>query len=536
MSQKLAGPTLTIHGAARTVTGSCFELVSGGRRVLIDCGLFQGTRTLEALNHQRLGFDPRSIDAVVLTHAHIDHSGLLPRLTAEGYRGPIWCTEPTADLLRQMLPDAGRIQEFEAERRNRRPDRRERVATRPIYTEADAVEAAALACPVGLETWFEPAPGFRARLWNAGHILGSASIELEVAGTRLLFSGDIGPANKAFHPDPGAPGGFDHVFCESTYGDREREAITIEERRAVLEREIRTAIAAGGNLVIPVFAVERTQELLLDIATLLDQRRLPSTDIFVDSPLASRVTRVFAAHADELEDIGAREVFRRPAFRYVEDAQQSMRLNDISGAVIMAASGMCEAGRIRHHLIHNLPRSESTILFVGYQAAGTLGRTILEGAKRVRLSGREVTVRASVRRIDSYSAHADRSEILAWIAARGPIGGSLFLTHGEPKPIDSLYEALPKATAGSTVRPEIGERYSLPPGRPAKRLSTGRVDLQPAVERDWQNDYADLAANLKDELQAIEDAAARREAIARMRALLKEYRLQRRHAGREDRR
>jgi metallo-beta-lactamase family protein len=253
--------------------------------------------------------------------------------------------------------------------------------------------------------------------------------------------------------------------------------------------------------------------------------------VFVDSPLASRVTRVFAAHADELEDMDAGEVFRRPAFRYVEDAQQSMRLNDVSGAVIMAASGMCEAGRIRHHLLHNLPRSESTILFVGYQAAGTLGRTILEGAKRVRVSGREVAVRASIRRIDSYSAHADRSEILAWIKARAPIAGSLFLTHGEPKPIDALYASLSQSTAGSIIRPEIGERYSLPAGQPAKRLSTGRLDLQPAIERDWQNDYADLAANLKAELQAIDDAAARQQAIARMRSVLTEYRSQRRRSS-----
>ena len=526
------GPTVTLHGAARTVTGSCFELVHAGRHVLVDCGLFQGTRTLEALNREPLAFDAHAIDAVLLTHAHIDHSGLLPRLAAEGYKGPIWCTEATADLLRHMLPDAGRIQEFESARRARRPDRRDHPAAPPIYTEADAVAAADLARPVALESWFEPAPGFRARLWNAGHILGSASIELRVGDTHLLFSGDIGPENKAFHPDPGGPGGFDHVFCESTYGDREREAVTLDERRALLEREIRTALASGGNLVIPVFAVERTQELLLDIAMLLDSGRLSHTDVFIDSPLATRVTRVFAAHAGTLEDMGqdggedrrARAIFRHPAFRFVEDAQQSMRLNDISGAVIMAASGMCEAGRIRHHLLHNLPRKDSTILFVGYQAAGTLGRTILEGAKRIRLSGREVAVRAQIRRIDSYSAHADRSELIAWIAARRPIAGSLFLTHGEPAPIEALAAALPPQSAGSIVQPEIGERYALPAGQPAKRLATGRVDLQHAVERDWQNDYADLAANLKAELQAIEDAEARRQAIARMRAILAEYR------------
>jgi metallo-beta-lactamase family protein len=520
-----AEPTLTFHGAAGTVTGACFELVHGRGRLLIDCGLFQGPRSLEALNREPFRFDPRRVDAVVLTHAHIDHSGLLPRLVRDGFAGDIWCTAPTADLLGVMLPDAGRLQESDAERRNRRADRRDEPPIEPLYTEADAVAAAQRARPVELGTWFEPVRGIRVRLWNAGHILGSASVEVEVGGRRLLFSGDIGPEHKAFHPDPEAPQGFDHVICESTYGDRDRDAVTLAERRHLLEAEVRSALARGGNLVIPVFAVERTQELLLDMAALIDTGRLPHTSIFVDSPMASRITRVFAAHAADLEDLERRDVFRHPAFHFVEDVSQSMRLNHVSGAIIMSASGMCEGGRIRHHLVHNLPRSDSSVLFVGYQAAGTLGRTILEGARRVRISGRDVAVKAQIRRIESYSAHADRTEILDWIAAREPVRGSLFLTHGETPALEALRRDVQGGSAAAmVVVPEIGERYELHAGQPARRVATGRTELRQVLERDWENDYAELAANLKAELRRIGEQSARREAIARMKAVLAEYR------------
>lgn len=520
--------TLAFHGAARTVTGSCMELRHGKRRLLVDCGLFQGSRTLETLNRDPFPFDAAGLDAVVLTHAHIDHSGLLPKLVRDGYKGPIWCTVPTADLLAHMLPDAGRIQESEAERRNRRADRADEEPVEPIYTEADAIAAWEQCRTTPLDMWFEPAPGIKARLWNAGHILGSASAELEIDGTRLFFSGDIGPEHKAFHPDPEGPSGVDHVICESTYGDRVRDDITIEERRTVLEAEIKAALTRGGNLVIPVFALERTQELLLDIATLINSGRLAHSNVFIDSPLATRATSVFAKHRDDLEDLGSGEIFRHPGFHYVEDAAQSMRLNSLSGAIILAASGMCEAGRIRHHLRHNLPRRESTILFVGFQAAGTLGRTILDGAGRVRISGRDVAVRAQVRRIDSYSAHGDRDDILAWLAAREPIAGTIFLTHGEADTIEALRRELQsRGSEAKIVTPEIGERYALPAGAAAKRIETGRTDLHEAVGGDWQNDLASFAVNLKRELKEIEDQRARREAIRRMREVLNSYRAHR---------
>lgn len=515
---------LTVHGAAQTVTGSCFELRAGKSRVLIDFGLFQGSRSLEALNHEPLPFDVGAIDAVILSHAHVDHSGLLPRLAAEGFGGTIWCTAGTSDLLEFMLADAGRIQEYEAERRNRRRDRAGEEPFQPIYTEQDAIAAWRMARPVPLGEWFEPADGFRVRLWNAGHILGSASVEVEAGGVRLLYSGDLGPDNKAFHTDPAAPSGFDHVICESTYGDRTRERVTIAERRQLLETEILQARARGGNLVVPAFALERTQELLLDIATLSTSGRIGNAMVFVDSPLANRATTVFRKYATELEDTGGRDIFAHPSIHYVNDVMESMRLNSMSGAIILAASGMCEAGRIRHHLFYNLPRRDSTILFVGFQAEGSLGRVILDGAPRVRISGRDVRVRAQIRRIDSYSAHADQAELLDWIAARGPIGGSLLLAHGEQGAIAELGRlAGGRGLAPSVIVPEIGETYELAAGVPARRTRTGRADLRLAIGRDWQNDYADLATNLKRRLAGIRDAQARQEAIAAMRKVLDSY-------------
>jgi len=516
--------TLTFHGAAKTVTGSCMELELGNSRILVDCGLYQGSRSLETLNHGAFAFEPDRIDAVVLTHAHIDHCGLLPKLVKQGFAGPIWCTGQTADLLEFMLADAGRIQEYEAQRRNRRRDRAGDDKFEPLYTEADALQAWRMARTIELEEWFEPAPGFRVRFWNAGHILGAASAELEADGARMLFSGDLGPEHKAFEPDPHAPSGFDYLVCESTYGNRSREKLTIEQRRALLEKEINQAIARGGNLVIPAFALERTQELLLDIARLLDANRIPNVQCFVDSPLANKATKVFAKYASELEDVGGPGVFDHPSIHYADDARISMRLNSVSGAIIIAASGMCEAGRIRHHLRHNLHRRESTVLFVGFQAEGSLGRVILDGAQRVRISGEDVNIRAQIRRIDSYSAHADQGELLEWIEKRLPVRGTLFLDHGEPEAVAELaLLAQEKDKALKVVTPALGEVYSLKAGEQAKRLKTARADAAECCGRDWQNEYADFSVNLKRELSSIKGAEARKRALAEMRKVLDGY-------------
>ena len=527
MTQKTGGKglELTFHGAAQTVTGSCMELTLDGRHILVDCGLYQGSRTLETLNHGAFDFDVSAIEAVVLTHAHIDHCGLLPKLVRQGYKGSIWCTQGTADLLEFMLADAGRIQEGEADRRNHRRDRAGEAAFLPLYTEADALQAWRQARGVPLGEWFEPAPGFRVRLWNAGHILGAASAEIEattpLGPVHLLCSGDIGPDNKEMQANPEAPSGLDYVVCESTYGNRTREHLTIEARRDVLEREINTALARGGNLVIPVFALERTQELVLDIIRLAEANRIPGVPVFVDSPLASRATSVFARHADELEDMGGIDIARHPAIHYVEDTTESIRLNMVSGAIILAASGMCEAGRIRHHLKHNLHRRDSTVLFVGFQAAGSLGRVLVDGAQRVRISGEDISVRAQIRRIDTYSAHADSAELLAWIRARLPIAGALFLSHGESEAIAGLEAlVLSKVPTLPIIAPRLGESFALSPGAPAKRLRTARMDVEAIKGTDWQNDYASFVTNLKRGLAHLHSDKDRERALAEMQRIL----------------
>lgn len=513
---------LTVLGAAGTVTGSCFLLTSGNDRLLVDCGLFQGSRTLEALNREPFAFEPSKLGAVLLTHAHLDHSGLLPRLFAEGFRGAIWCTAATADLLAVMLPDAARIHEQDVERRNRRWDRADEPPLEPLYRLADAEGALKLRTAAPLGQVERISAHFEARFWNAGHILGSASIEVLVDGTKLAFSGDVGPREKSFHAQPEGPVGVDHLFCESTYGDRSREHVSLEQRQSLLEAEVKQALSRGGNLVIPVFALERTQELLLDLAFLINRGRIADTTVFIDSPLASRATDVFRRHRKDLEDLDQGEVFNHPKFHFVESVDVSIRLDSVTGVVILAASGMCEGGRIRHHLRNNLPNSNSTILFVGFQAKGTLGRTIIEGARRVRISGRDVAVRAKIRRLDTYSAHADQGELVEWIKARKPISGSLFLMHGESEATKALRTIVEERDVRVIV-PEIGEVYELSHGAPAKRLRTGRTELRSAIGGDWQNAYADLAVNLKRDLQKISSDVRRVEALAQMRDILDRF-------------
>ncbi len=524
---------ITFRGGAGTVTGSCYLIDHDRGRFLVDCGMFQGNATIRELNYAPFPFDPATIDYLFLTHAHIDHSGLVPKLTRRGFAGPIHATSPTLDLLTFMLPDSGKIQESEVERKNRTLRRQGKPPVAAIYTQADAEACLANGSPHGLGEWFAPGGGVRARFWNAGHILGSVSIELEIEDggqrpLRLLFSGDLGPDEKVFHLAPDAPHGFDYVACESTYGDRDRPDVTVAARRAALEREINQALERGGNLIIPSFAVERSQELLHDIGVLLVEKRIPtSTQVFLNSPLASRVTDVFIRHADELDDVALDEaaLFRHPNFHITEDVEESKAINRISGgAIIISASGMCEAGRIRHHLRNNLWRRNATVLFVGYQAPGTLGSIILGGAEEVRIHGRDIKVRATIRELGSYSAHADQGELLAWIMARMPVAGGIFLTHGEDRARETLRSLLvAKGVPGGRIHlPRLDDAFELKAGEaPLRRPEAARLTGD-QIERDWADNYVAFTQALAGRLDALADETEKQALVKKLAAVLEE--------------
>ncbi|MEM1400898.1 MAG: MBL fold metallo-hydrolase [Pseudomonadota bacterium] len=521
---------ITFHGAAGTVTGSCYRVEHGQGSFIIDCGLFQGNKTIRALNYEPFPFDPSKVDYMLLTHAHIDHAGLIPKLYANGFRGALHATAPSIDLLSFMLPDSAHIQESEVERLNRRRRRSGEDPLEPIYTRRDADRALRHAEGHDRDVWFEPGPGVRARYWNAGHILGSASIEVEIDDAdgdrplRLLFSGDLGPDEKVFHLAPDAPAGFDYILCESTYGDREREDATVEERRAALKREIRDAMKAGGNLVIPSFAVERSQELLHDIGVLMAQGEIRERPVFLDSPLAHNVTNVFIKHAHTLDDIDIDEedLFRDPNFRLVESVDESKSINRIkSGAIIMAASGMCEAGRIKHHLLNNIWRENATILFVGFQAPGTLGALIRDGEEEVRIHGKTLKVRARIRSIGNYSAHADQSELLGWIEERLPAHGGIFLTHGDDDAREVLGTLIDEKTGGKTKvwKPTLGQSFTLTPSKAALTDEKPPVSHDDMI-RDWDNDYAAFTLALERKLKVLRDPDQKRALITRLKAVL----------------
>ncbi|MGV8832584.1 MAG: MBL fold metallo-hydrolase [Devosia sp.] len=517
--------TLHCHGAAGTVTGSCYRVDHPGGHFLVDCGMFQGNRSVRALNLKPTPFDPKSIDFLLLTHAHIDHVGLLPKLYAEGWRGPAWMTEPTAGLLEYMLPDSAGIQESEAERASRKASRRGDDDVTPLYTMQDAEEALKHRQTCPYEQWIEPGPGVRARFWNAGHIIGSASIEVEVMdgdkAIRLMFSGDIGPDEKVFYNHPEGPAGFDYIVCESTYGGREREDYTLLARREALKAEINTALGRGGNLLIPTFAVERSQELLHDIGYLIKTGEIDPTLVFLDSPLASKVTSVYRKYAKMFEDVelGADELFNDPRFRIIESVADSQAINTIKGgAIIMSASGMCDAGRIKHHLRANLIRRNATVLFVGYQAPGTMGHVILTGARQARIHGKLVPIRANIRSLGNYSAHADHSELMDWIKARLPAHGAIFLTHGEDEERNALRTALmATGLAGDQIiLPQLDDYFELTAAGIAGKAQAAVQRIDPnQVHSDWHNVFSDFTIRLSQQLQQSSDA----EKLALMQAL-----------------
>ena len=435
---------LTFHGAAAEVTGSCFEVDTGEIRFLVDCGMFQGAGA-DAKN-RGFAFQPRDMAFVLLTHAHIDHSGLIPRLVAQGFRGAVYATAATCDLAAVMLPDGGYLQEKEAEREG----------GAPLYTLEQAKRSLAHFVQVDYDAEVQPHPSVRCVFRDAGHILGSSIIEAWVNGRRLVFSGDLGQPGRPIMRDPATVAQADVLLVESTYGNREHKnlAQTMDELAYALADTLRSR---KGNVVIPAFAVGRTQEVIHLISELVGQGRVPMHDLYVDSPMALAATKITARHADwKVEMAGG------PRIRFTEDVQDSMKINQVrAGAVIVSASGMCEGGRIKHHLRYNISRPECAIVFAGFQAAGTLGRRIVDGAASVRLFGEEYPVKARIFTIGGLSAHADRAALLGWLGGFRRPPARTWVVHGEPLSAHALRDAIQEKLGWQAAVPEAGMQVDL---------------------------------------------------------------------------
>ena len=468
---------ISFLGAAGEVTGSCTLVESGSVRFLVDCGMFQGGPEARSKNIQafNFGIDVRTIDFVLLTHAHIDHSGLLPRLSVMGYRGPVYATPATIDLRGVLLPDSAHIQEKEAEWQLRHRHRRgkgERGAQAPLYTVAQALSALQLLRPVAYRTPFSPAEMIKVCFHDAGHILGSSWIEVSTRAEgkprTLVFSGDLGmPDRPVLHDREASIPEADVLCIESTYGNRVHRSMpeTEEEIIAAIER----TQATHGNLIIPSFAVGRTQEIIYLLADLVRNKRLSPLKVYVDSPMADAATRITLAHP-ELLDSDTRDLIawvkshpEKMKLEFVADVERSKALNEIrSNAVIISASGMCEAGRIKYHLRENLPRSECSILIAGFQAAGTLGRRLVDGARLVHIFGQAVPVKARIYTVGGLSAHADQATLLKWLGGFKKPPAHTFVVHGETMAAACFTEQIEKHLAWPEVRrPKLGEQFTL---------------------------------------------------------------------------
>jgi metallo-beta-lactamase family protein len=460
---------LTFHGAAGEVTGSCYLLDTGTARFLVDCGMFQGGRDADIKNQRFPAFDPSSIDFVLLTHAHIDHSGMLPRLAARGFRGPIYTTQATIELLEVMLRDSAHIQAKEAEWEERHPHRGSHAEpAQVLYTMEDVEALLGQLRPVQYGTQILLRAGINCRFIDAGHILGSAIIEVWAEGKKIVFSGDLGQPGRPILRSPTPVEQADIVLIESTYGNRLHKNLddTLDEFVEVIED---TLYRKHGNIVMPAFTVGRTQEILYLLIDLTRQRRVKNLKVFVDSPMALSATEITMRHIDlfnqEAQALVAWGEERRkemPDIQFVHEVEESMGLNEIkSGAIIISASGMCEAGRIKHHLRHNLRRPECSIVFTGFQAEGTLGRRLVDGAKLVRLFGEEIPVRASIHTIGGLSAHADQSALLEWLGHFRRAPQQTYVIHGEAATQEEFARLIRDRLGWVTVTPAIRTTVTL---------------------------------------------------------------------------
>ena len=470
---------MAFHGAAGTVTGSRHLLTAGDNRILVDAGLLQGLKSLRRKNWEKPGFDPATIDHTLLTHAHIDHSGYLPRLVRQGLASPVHCTEATADLLELMLLDSAKIQEEDARYANRKGFSKHKPAL-PLYTSADAEEAMKLRRPAGYDQWVHLGERIRARFLNAGHILGSSLIEVRIdAGEReirIVFSGDLGRYDMPLHPDPTPLPPCDVLVIESTYGDRRHERTDLREQ---LRRPIRRTVQRKGVVLIPAFAVGRTQLIILLLRDLINDGDLPDVPIHIDSPMAVDATRIYSRHLDhenldpEVFEDGRARLFPRNVHVH-RTVQESKDLNRMPGPrIIISASGMMTAGRVLHHLKNRLGDPRNLVLLVGYQAAGTRGRRLQEGARSLRIHGVDVPLEAEFENIHGLSAHADRDELLRWVRSAPEPPRLAFITHGEPDSANALAETLQREVGARTFVPEMHQEFEVDTllGRAPRRIA-----------------------------------------------------------------
>ncbi|MCK4245311.1 MAG: MBL fold metallo-hydrolase [Candidatus Omnitrophica bacterium] len=463
---------ITFLGAAENVTGSRFLVESGKSRILIDCGLYQ-EREFRTRNWEAFPVEPAGIDNVILTHAHLDHCGYLPRLARKGFKGKIFCTPPTTGIAQISLLDSAKIQEEDAKfkrKRHRREGRKGAYPEVPLYTIDDAKNAFSYFENVPYQKQIQISSDIKATFYDAGHILGAAMIELKIAEDgkekRCIFSGDIGRWNRPILCDPTVFAKADYVFMESTYGNRlhEEKEVPVEK----LQRVIVETKEAGGNVVIPTFAIERAQELLFYISKLLREDKIAHLIVFVNSPMAINVTEVFKEYSDyfdkEAKALMGRgdSPFEFPLLKTTRSVAESKAINHIKGtSIIMAGSGMCTGGRIKHHLVKNITRQESTILFVGYQAKGTLGRTILERPESVRILGQVYPVRARIEKINGLSAHADRDELLNWVSGFKRAPEKIFVVHGEKEAAADFASTLRDKFKSEIIVPQYPQEYSI---------------------------------------------------------------------------
>jgi metallo-beta-lactamase family protein len=455
---------LTFLGAARTVTGSKYLLEHDGRRVLVDCGLFQGLKELRQRNWQPFPVPPNSIDAVVLTHAHLDHVGYLPRLSAQGFKGKAYCTAGTADLCGLVLPDSGRIQEEDARFANKHRFAKHEQAL-PLYGEAEAQHALTLLQHVRYDTPVEVVPGITVTFSPAGHLLGSAYVLARLSdGKRILFGGDLGRYGRPVLRDPADAVDADLVLVESTYGDRDHQP---DDNGEALADIIRDTVRRGGKLIIPAFAIGRVGEVLYWIRRLETENRIPALPVHVDSPMANGALRFYSARLSELdEDMrpGQKGVsaFATARFHLVASPRQSKELTaSRQPAIVISSSGMATGGRVLHHMAAALPDPRHTVLFVGYQAAGTRGRLLVDGSRDIKIHGRRVPVAARIAKLDSMSAHADRGELVRWLATLPKAPARLCLVHGEEGPMDALRACVTDRFGWHPYMPAHGERIDV---------------------------------------------------------------------------